>query len=204
MWRLGADTNIIAGSGTGYGILVLNYWFNVVGLSLLSGYIFMYLVGLLSLVVVYFLARDWWGGEAAGIGAAVFMALTGSFASHFYIRMDAPAILAYSLILWLHLRAVRSGRPMLHFMVGVALILAAEVHILALLYIASISLYYLFQHVRTLRHQGQFWRITPSVYYFGGLLSAGTVYVLLHIVTDPEAYFLIARQCPKCEPPGIT
>ena len=47
----------------------------------------------------------------------MFMALTGSFASHFYIRMDAPAILAYSLILWLHLRAVRSGRPMLHFMV---------------------------------------------------------------------------------------
>ena len=64
MWRLGADTNIIAGSGTGYGVLLLNYWFKVFGLSLLSGYIFMYLAGLLSLVVLYFLARDWWGGQA--------------------------------------------------------------------------------------------------------------------------------------------
>ena len=42
MWRLGADTNIIAGSGTGYGIW-LNYWFNVVGLSLLSGYLCIWL-----------------------------------------------------------------------------------------------------------------------------------------------------------------
>ena len=200
MWRLGADTTIISGSGSGYGILFLTYWFKVFGLSLLSGYIFMYLTGLLSLVVLYFVARDWWGGPAAGIGAVVFMALSGSFALQFYIRMDAPAVLAYLLILWLHIRAVRSGRRWLHFAVGVALILAAEVHMLVLLYVAAISLYYLLQEIKIVRQQHRLWQLTPAVYYFAGLLSAGIVYLLVHVAPDPEAYFIISRNCPNCDP----
>ena len=31
MWRLGGDTNIIAGSGTGYGIFVLIGWMRIFG-----------------------------------------------------------------------------------------------------------------------------------------------------------------------------
>jgi hypothetical protein len=200
MWRLGTHTNIISGSGSGYGILLLTYWFKVFGLSLLSGYIFMYLTGILSLVVLYFVARDWWGGEPAGIGAVVFMALSGSFALHFYIRMDAPAILAYLLVLWLHIHAVHSGRKRLHFAVGVALILTAEVHMMVLLYVAAISLYYLLQHIQIIRQQRQFWRMTPAVYYFAGLLSAGIVYLLVHVAPNPEAYFIISRNCPNCDP----
>ena len=34
MWRLNGDTNIIAGSGSGYGILLLTNWMRLVGLSL--------------------------------------------------------------------------------------------------------------------------------------------------------------------------
>jgi hypothetical protein len=200
MWRLGADTHIIAGSGAGYGILLLTYWFKVFGLSLLSGYAFMYLIGLLSLVVVYYVARDWWGGRIAGIGAVVFMALDGTFASHFYIRMDAPAILVYLLILWLHLRAVRSGRKGLHFAVGVALILAAEIHMLALVYIGAISLYHFLEEVQRIRQQRQFWQVTPAVYYFAGLLLAGIIYLLVHVAPDPKAYFIISHECPACDP----
>ena len=202
MWRLGADTNIIAGSGTGYGVLLLNYWFKVFGLSLLSGYIFMYLAGLLSLVVLYFLARDWWGGQAAGVGAVVMVALTQAFTEIFYIRFDAAAILAYSLILWLHLHAVRSGRKWMHFGVGVVLVAALEIHILAALYIAAISLYYVLQHYRTIREGRKLCPVTPAVYFFAGLALAGIAYLLVHILPDPRAYFLISRECPVCEPAG--
>ena len=36
MWQLG-DSNIIAGSGSGYGIIILIYWLNLVGESLIWG-----------------------------------------------------------------------------------------------------------------------------------------------------------------------
>jgi hypothetical protein len=202
MWRLGADTNIIAGSGTGYGILLLDYWFKFFGLSLLSGYIFMYIIGLASLVVIYFVARDWWCDPIAGIGAVVFVVLSQSFIESFYIRMDAPALLAYSLILWLHLSAVHSNRNVLHAAVGVALILAAEIHILALLYVVALSFYYAVEHLQTMRQQRRLWIITPSLYYFSGLLMAGIAYFLVHVAPDPEAYFIIVRKCPFCEPAG--
>lgn len=204
MWRLGTDTNIIAGSGTGYGILLLNYWFKVFGLSLLSGYLFMYLTGLLSLLVLYLVARDWWGGKTAGIGAVVFMALTGTFSMHFYIRMDAPAILTYLLILWLHLCALKSGRNGLHFAVGVALVLAAEIHMMVLLYIAAISLYHLLQQVQTVRQKHRIWQVTPAVCYFTGLSLAGIVYLLVHVVPNVEAYFIISQECPNCDPSLVT
>ncbi len=202
MWRLGADTNIIAGSGTGYGILLLDYWFKIFGLSLFSGYIFMYMIGIVSLVVIYFLARDWWGDQIAGIGAVVFVALSQSFIELFYIRMDAPAVLTYALILWLHLSAVRSNRNRLHFAVGAALIMAAEVHILAMLYIVTLSFYYAIEHLQAMRQRRWLWTLTPSVYYFSGLLLAGIVYLMIHVIPDPESYFIISRKCPFCEPAG--
>jgi len=202
MWRLGPDTNIIAGSGTGYGILMLNEWFRLVGLSLASGYVFMYAVGVLTLAAVYRLAAAWWRDSAAGLGAAAFVALSGFFVEQFYIRMDAPAVLTYTLVLGLHLHAVRRRRGWLHFAVGAALVLAAEVHILALLYIGAISFYYAVEHLRALRQGGKLWQITPAVPYFAGLGLAGLVYGLVHIAPNPDAYFIIARDCPHCAPAG--
>ncbi len=203
MWRLGVDTTIISGSGSGYGVLLLTYWFQFFGLSLYSGYILMYSFGLLSLVVLYFLARDWWQNQYSPIIAVVFTALTGPFISQYYIRMDAPAVLSYLLILWLHLYAVRTKRNWLHFAVGVALIVAAEVHIQVLMYIGAISLYYLLRHIHKMREQRRLFIITPSVYYFTGALLAGIVYLLIHVAPDPQAYFVIARECLDCEQAGL-
>ena len=78
MWRLG-DTNIIAGSGSGYGILVLTLWMQAVGVSLSNGRLLMIAFGLLTALTLYLAARKWWGSEAAGIAAAVF-ALVGLLA----------------------------------------------------------------------------------------------------------------------------
>jgi hypothetical protein len=42
--------------------------------------------------------------------------------------------------------------------------------------------------------------MTPAVFYFAGLLSAGIVYLLVHVAPNPEAYFIISRNCPNCDP----
>ena len=46
MWRLPTDSNIIAGSGTGYGIVLQALWFRVLGLTLLTGRFYSFLLAL--------------------------------------------------------------------------------------------------------------------------------------------------------------
>jgi hypothetical protein len=203
MWRLGADTTIIAGSGTGYGVLLLTGWFKLFGLSLYTGYALMYLCGVLCLIVLYFLVKSWWQSRTAAIIAVVFTTLTGSFISQFYIRMDAPAVLTYVSILWLHLYAVKSERNWLHFAVGVAIIAGAEIHIQILLYIAAVSFYYLVEQLKFIRQTRRIFALTPAIFYFSGAFVAGIVYLLIHVFPDPQAYLIIARECPNCQQPGL-
>src|SRR5574341_1215848 len=75
MWRVPPDSHIIAGSGTGYGIFLLLFWFKLFGLTLQSGQMMMYLLGVISLPVCYGLVRIWWGDDLSAIGAVVFTAL---------------------------------------------------------------------------------------------------------------------------------
>jgi len=53
MWRLDPHWNIISGAGSGYGVLLLTIWLKLFGLSVNSGQVLMYLVGLVTLPVFY-------------------------------------------------------------------------------------------------------------------------------------------------------
>jgi hypothetical protein len=203
MWRLDPDTNIIAGSGTGYGVLLLTYWLKIFGVSLYAGYALMYIVGILSLVVLFFLVRTWWQSWVAALAAVAFTALSSTFMVQFYVRMDAPAVLVYLLILWLHIWAVRTKRRWAHFGVGVSVILATEVHIQALLYVGALSLYYLLQHIYESRQKRRLFMMSSSIYFFAGAFLAGIIYLIVHVLPDTEAYFIIARRCERCEPAGL-
>jgi hypothetical protein len=203
MWRLSPDTNIIAGSGTGYGVLLLAIWLKIFGFSLMSGYIFMYLVGVLALTVLYFLAREWWDSWIAGVAAVVYAALTATFNTLFYVRMDILGILSYLVVLWLHIYAVRTKNNWLHFAVGIAVIAAAEFHIQVLTYAGALSLYYLLDAIQLIRQQRRIWIPSPAIYYFLGALIAGILYVIIHVLPDPEAYFFIPRNCSRCDPAGL-
>jgi 4-amino-4-deoxy-L-arabinose transferase-like glycosyltransferase len=80
MWRLGGDTTIIAGSGTGYGIFVLIGWMLVFGESLFGVRMLMVLAGLITAWVYYLISKKWWGNHEAGIAALVFgIVSTSSF-----------------------------------------------------------------------------------------------------------------------------
>ena len=203
MWRLGADTTIIAGSGTGYAVLLLTFWLKIFGLSLMSGYIFMYLVGVLALIVLYFAARTWWDSWIAGLAAVAYAALTTTFNTLFYVRMDILGIFAYLVVLLIHIYAVRTRNNWLHFAAGVAVIVAAEFHIQALVYVGALSFYYLLDYIHLMRQQRRLWIPSGAIYYFIGALIAGIIYLIVHVLPDPAAYFFIPQNCARCEPASL-
>lgn len=199
MWRLGADTNIIAGSGSGYGILVQVLWLRLVGVTLFNGRLLMIAAGLATSAVMYFVGRKWWGSREAGIATLIFSVVATSPFYSLVMRMDALGMLMYSLVLLLHIYAVRDHRPWLHFAAGVLVVVAAEFHILSILYIGALALYYLITYGREVLQCRRISLNNGAVYFGLGGLIAGLIYIAVHILPDPQNYFMISSKCFSCE-----
>jgi 4-amino-4-deoxy-L-arabinose transferase-like glycosyltransferase len=197
MWRLG-DTNIIAGSGSGYGILALTLWMQAVGVSLWNGRLLMIVFGVLTALTLYFAARKWWGSNAAGIAAAVFALVATSPFYTLTMRMDAIGMLAYALVLLLYAHAMRGQWRWLHVAVGVAAVAAAEFHILALLYLGGLAFSYGVTYAAAVVRERRLRLDAPAVYFGIGALLAGILYIVIHVLPDPRAYFIISEQCHDC------
>jgi len=234
MWRLGA-VNIIAGSGSGYGIMILIGWLKWVGDSLFWGRMLMVSAGLISAAVMFFTAKLWWRSSLAGFVAFGFGLVSTSAFYTLTLRMDALGILADCLVLWLHIYAVRTAKKWLHFWVGVAAILTVEFHVLGLFYVGGLSLVYAYFWIQEIRHKKQF-RLNSNSIFFGsgkkvsdlsfhplcggtlhhllrnhylffflGAFLAGIGYLGLHVLPNPEAYFVITQECTGCnENPLVT
>jgi hypothetical protein len=201
MWRFNPEWNIVTGSGSGYAIFLLLGWTKLFGISVLSGHLMMYVVGVLNLPVIYVLAKRFYKNEQAGWWAVGFFALSGTFARDFYARMDALNILTCSLILLLHLEAMRRDKWWLHAAVGVALVAALEVHILAALYAGAIGLYYAINYLQVLLREKRLVVWMPAIAFGVGLGLAAAAYFLHHIAPNPTLYFMIARNCEICHTP---
>jgi hypothetical protein len=191
MWRLDTDTNIIAGSGTGYGIYLLVGWMKLVGVSLFGGRLLMIFIGLLTSGVMYAVAYKWWESRAAGVVALVFGLISTSPFYSYVIRMDAPGMLVYSLVLLLHIHAVRSRSRWLHFATGVALVISVEFHVLGTLYILALTVWNGIEYLQEIRSKRRLVLNTGPVYFALGGLIAGVIYILVHIAPDSAAYFSI-------------
>lgn len=202
MWRLG-ETNIIAGSGSGYGVLLLTVWLQTVGVSLFNGRLLMIILGLVTAGVLYFAASQWWNSRAAGIIALIFAVVSTTPFYSLVMRMDAPGMLAYSLVLLLHIYAVRQSRLWLHAGVGIAAVIAVEFHILGLLYLLALGFYYGLTYLQVLIRERRVLIRHPAMYFGTAGLVMGVLYLMVHIAPDPEAYFVIARQCMGCDGPSI-
>lgn len=133
MWRLG-DTNIIAGGGSGYGILLLNEWMRQVGGSLFWGRMLMVFAGLVSAGIIYKTASTWWNSRVAGIAALTFALVSTSSFYTLVLRMDAIGILMINLLLLLHIYAVRLDNKWFHLGVGIAAVFVIEFHVMGFLY----------------------------------------------------------------------
>lgn len=198
MWRLD-DSNIIAGSGSGYGLLALTEWLRLVDGSLFGGRLLMVIAGVVSAGVIYAVAREWWESELAGLAALAFAAAGTSPFFTLVLRMDSLGILLYCLVLWGHIRAVRRpASPWVHAGLGVAAVVAVEFHTLGVLYLIALTLYYFQWYVREVwTARRLLFNVTP-VYFAAAGFVAGVAYIALHILPDPEAYFLISRECFEC------
>ncbi len=197
MWRLPASSNIIAGAGTGYGVLVQVLWLQVFGLNAAVGRVFSLLCSLGMLVAIWGAARLWYGTRA-GRYALILAAVSSMWLSVYSLRMDAFALLAYGCVFYVYALAYHRGALWLHAAVGVSLVLAAEVHILSMIYIGGFTVAYAVEFlVRLIQQRHLSWR-DPAVSFAVGGGIAGLVYIAIHILPDPEAYFLIPSACPSC------
>ena len=199
MWRVIEDSNMIAGSGSGYGILLLTNWMRLVGVSLVNGRLLMFGIGLLTAGVMYLVAAKWWESRVAGVVAFVFAIVSTSPFYSYVVRMDAPGMLANSLVLLLHIHAVRRNVRWLHFATGIAVVVSTEFHILGILYLAMLTLYYAVRYIQEVIAKRRIVFDTGAVYFGVGGLIAGLVYIAVHILPDPATYFAISSQCFQCE-----
>jgi len=198
MWRMESDTNIIAGAGTGYGIFIQIGWMALFGDSLFAMRMLMVIAGLVTAWVYYLLSKTWWQSKDAGAAAMVFgLVSTSSFYS-LTGRMDAIGMLAYSLLLLLHIKAVRQEKQWPHFWVGAAAILTTEFHVLGLMYVGALAVYYGVRYLQILIRARRLVLNVYPVYYFLGAGLFGIFYVIVHILPDPTAYFLIPSSCDIC------
>lgn len=203
MWRVPPEANIVAGSGTGYGILIQTYWLKAFGLNLISGRVLSYLASALALVPMYFTVRRWWDAPTALVSVTL-AAVSVTFLVLLTMRMDALGMLGYSTVLLVHVYAVASGRWWLHALAGVLAIAVTELHILGTVYVFGLAFYYAVDFLRTAWAQrGIPWR-HGAWFYYGGAFVAGLVYIWLRILPNPDDYFLISSLCLYCEPASLS
>lgn len=203
MWRFNPEWNIVSGAGSGYGIFVIIGWTKLFGVSIQSGHLLMYLLGVLNLPIIFLLATRFYGSRPAGLWAMAFFALSGIYARIFYVRMDTLNILACSLVLLLHLEAVRRDKWWLHAAVGVALVAALEVHVLAAYFAGGIGVYHAVQHLRLMWQQRRLVLWSPAIACGLGLALAAALYFLHHIAPNPDIYLEIPRNCGICTPRSV-
>lgn len=197
MWRLG-DLPIIAGGGSGYGIFLLIAGLRAVGNSLFWGRILMAAVNLITAGVIYWVARKWWTSHLAGLAAFGYAIVATSSFNTLIVKMDALGILSYTLVLLLYVYAHPKERFWLHFLVGAGIVATAEFHILGVTYMFALAACYGYD----LLHDSITNRrlvIRRSIWGFAvGALSAGSLYLAIHVLPDPKAYFVISQTCFEC------
>ena len=198
MWRPPENIMLIPGSGSGYGVLVLTVWMRVFGLSLVNGRLLMILIGLLTAIVMYFVASKWWNSREAGLAAFVFGIVSTSPFYSLIIRMDAPGMLAYSIVLLLHIYAVRGQSRWLHALTGIAAVVAVEFHSMAIIYIAMLAFYYAITYIQLFGERRRVIFDTPAVFFGIGVFCTGLVYVAIHILPYPRGYFVLFATCYDC------
>lgn len=200
MWRLPADSGIIAGSGTGYGILLLTTWMQAFGISILSGRLLMVLLGLVFAVGMVGAVWAWWRNPFAAAAAGLFALVSASPFFAFQVRMDTAGFAAYAFILWGVGFAHSRPHPRWHALVGAGLVAAAEFHILAVLYIVGLTFVYAVEYGAGAARARRLPLDTPFAWYALGGAVAGALYIAVHILPNPAAYFLIPANCPDCVP----
>jgi hypothetical protein len=191
MWRMN-DFDILAGSGTGYMIYPFVWVLQAAGISILSVQLLNYAVGLVGLGLIYAAAREWFDLDAALVTVA-FAACSSMFFSQYHGRMDAFGAAAYSAVLWAFACGQKRNGWGWHALVGAGVIVAAEFHIIATVYVVVFAAYYAVSYLGALRQARHWIWHWPSIAFFGAAFLAGLIYIAVHVLPDPQTYFAISQ-----------
>ena len=126
--------------------LLLHYWGNAVGHSLAAARLFFVFAGLMSLAMVYRLARDFASPEIGTL--AVFILLCHAmYAFYFaYVRYYSLVVLLAAIILWLYLRLVSHRNPppwRIYLALAISCCALVSTHVFGFVLYATLSLYHL-------------------------------------------------------------
>ena len=167
--------------------VLLHYWGKLAGHSLAAARLIALYAGLLSLAMVYRLARDFISPPAGFF--AGFVLLSNSFYAHYFAHIRYYTLVTFlsALIIWLYLRLVRRPRPPA-FRELAALALAcyalASVHAFGLLLYVVLSIY----HLLSAQKGRGWWQIASAALVglalaapqFSTMLTAGLSYASAH------------------------
>lgn len=178
----------------GYAYWLYTGWAKLVGLGLLQARIASFLIGLLSLPLLFATVRLWYSTEAAWVSTAI-ASLSILFLESIIARPDALAMTLTGLALFVHVYAFRgkNRRRWLHTLVGALAVLSLEGHITNLIFLFAFSGYYLIDFLRGMRRERRLFYAAP-VYFFGiGAAAVALLYVYAHVLLlpHPERFFTI-------------
>jgi hypothetical protein len=197
MWRYNPEWNIITGSGSGYGFIVVLMWLSVFGVSIISSHILMYSIGLLTLPVIYYICKRWYKDPTSALWAVTFFSLTNTFADTFYLRMDALAILTNGLLI-LYFTLVQAHKsPISAILLGVLCIATLEIHLLSIYCGLAFGVYFLLEYLtghRTseLLSPTKFFASKLFLFTFSAVVTSW-IYFAIHVLPNPSVYFEIPR-----------
>ena len=175
------------------GHLLLHFWGRAAGHSLAVARLPSVFAGLMSLAMVYRLARDYI--SPVGGSFAIFILLCHAmYAFYFaYVRYYTLVVLLAAIIPWLYLRIVRRGNPpplRLYLSLAVSCAALVSTHIFGFVLYAAVSLY----HLIAVRKDGR-WLKVVSAALLGIALAAPLV---LPTLTENTA-FAIGTHGPRAD-----
>lgn len=168
----------------GYTVALHGVWARLVGLGLVQGRSFTYLVGVLALPLLFQALRRWYDRETAWVGVAL-ASLSFLWMQTTFIRNDVLTLTAASGLVLLHAWVWPQEKAWPHFVLGLAAAAALETHLVALGYMFGFGVVYLARAVKTLietRFDLRRAARDPLFFYVGGSLLGLAAYLLIHVV----------------------
>lgn len=172
-------------------LIVYGWWGRLFGVGAEQVRALGLLLGLGALAAQAAMVRLWYGKRAAWMGSG--LAVLGWLGMQSVAgRNNALPMLAFGLVLWLHIDAVINQRAAWrHALIGLLAALSLETHLANLALLAALGGYYALDYLEeTIRQHKPLIRLAPLWLYLGGALPGLLLYLYLHVFSlpDPGAY----------------
>jgi hypothetical protein len=154
--------------------LGLGIWYQIFGVDLATGRVFIFVLALISLGFVFATARKLYSPTVAW-----FAVILGAFGFLFdnYLRTDIGVAVALSIAFYFYALSRQSNRNWPHLLVGIALGLSLDGHPIAYRFCLAFGMAYLLDYALFIREQRRFVMYWPVILLIvGGVLGVGAYF----------------------------